>query len=329
MLKGKLTCSYKLTGTDTFRLAAAKLLGHYGTNLQNPTESLMRCVVPDDDCVFIQPDQQGAEALVVAMEARPGKFRRLFELKIKVHSYMALQLFLDKFRGNHPIARYQNVAPDTLITYPELKALLTTIKNATNEYDLGKRTIHAKNYKMGPRTFQLFVATLSQGAVNLAFKQAKEFLGTHEVIFPEIVEWQELTIKKCKKDRILRNLFGYPREFTHLWNDAVERQVCAFIPQSTIGVITHLAYTELHHRIASERLPWKLLNNKHDSLLLQVPDNDEHKAMAISYCKAHMGRELTSSRGETYRMGVGISVGHNWGHYDEKENPEGLKELND
>lgn len=323
---GRLTCAYKISGTESFRLAASKLLGFYGTNLQNPSDSLMRCVIPDENKVFIQPDQSGAEALIVAMETRPGKFRRLFDLNIKCHSYMALQIFTERFRGNRPVDFFRSIDPDVLITLPECKDLLKSIKDSGAPYDLGKMVIHAKNYNMGPRTFQLNVLERSDGAIVLTFKESKQFLSTHETVFPEILEWQAKIKGEVSATRTLRNLFGYPRKFERLWNDELERQAYAFIPQSTVGTITNIAYTELWHRIRNEKLPWHLLNNKHDSLLLEVPDNTEHRDMAMAYCRQHMGRELVSSRGEHYNMKVGISIGHNWAKHN-KDNPDGMKEL--
>lgn len=323
----RLTTLYKISGTKNFRLSSTKLFGHYGTNLQNPTNSLMECVIPDDGCVFIQPDQGGAEALVVAYECRRARFRKLFENNIKPHSYMALQIFTELFRGDHPTSRYKHVDPETFATYPEAKDLLGRIKNSPKEYDLGKRVIHAKNYDMGPRTFQLNVLELSEGSVVLSFKESKEFLATHEQVFPEIQEWQAEIQGKLGATRELRNLFGYPRRFDQLWSPELLRDAYAFIPQSTVGTITNVAYTELHYRIKKERLPWYLLNNKHDSLLLQVPDNQEHRDMGMSYCKSHLGRELVSSRGEHYRMKVGISIGYNWAKYDKDKNPNGMREL--
>lgn len=325
--KGRLTCGWKITGTESFRLASSKLLGFYGTNLQNNSESLMSCVVPDDNHVFIQPDQAGAEALIVAYECRPMRFRKLFDLGIKPHSYMALQLFTDKFRGSFPASRYKGVDPTVLSSYPETKELLKTIKDAVREYFLGKKTIHSFNYDQGPRTFQITTLEESAGSVVLSFKEAKEFKGVWSETFPEIVEGQGITSGKVAATRELRNLFGYPRRFERLWNDELVRQALAFVPQSTVGTITNLAFTELFWRIKKEKLPWTLLNNKHDSLLLEVPDNAEHKEQAIAYCKQHMGRELVSSRGENYNMKVGISIGYNWGHHDEKTNPAGMREI--
>lgn len=326
LIKDRLTTYYKVPGTDTFRLASSKLLDFYGTNLQNPTDSVMRCVIPDDGRVFIQPDQSGAEAFVVAMETRPGRFRALFDNEIKPHSYMALQIFTDKFRGPHPVERYKRVYPAEFAKYPECKEILTTIKNAPNEYHLGKLCIHAFNYDMGPRTFLLNVLTKSEGSIVLTFKQGKEFKNVHKETFPEIYEWHSVIQGTLAATRTLRNLFGYPRLFTRIWDDTLLRQAYSFIPQSTVGTITNIAYTELFYRIRKEHLPWTLLNNKHDSLLIEVPDTTEHVEQAKAYLKEHMGRELISSRGEHYNMKVGISIGHNWGKHS-KDNPDGMKEL--
>lgn len=324
---GVLTCANKISGTESERLAASKLLGFYGTNLQNPTQALMSCVIPRDGNRFIQPDQGGAEALVVAYECRRGKYRRLFELGVKVHSYMALQIFTEKFRNGHPATRYKQVDPDVFVTYPECRELLKRIKNSEREYHLGKITIHAKSYDMKFRTFQINALEKSEGSIVLSAKEAKDFLAIHEITFPEIVEQQQETINRAKRDGMLRNLFGHPRRFERLWTSETDRQVLSFIPQSTVAVITHLAITELFYRIKKEKLPWLIVNNKHDSFLLEVPDNDEHVQMGIAYSREHMGRELTSSRGETYRMKVGISTGLCWAKYHKDKCPHGMKEL--
>ena len=323
--KGRYVTGYRVASTEMLRLASSKLLGFYGGNHQNPSESLMRCVIPEDGNIFVSPDQAGAEALVVAMECRPGRMRKLFELGIKPHSYMALQLFTDRFKGDQPAARYKAVDPAILASYPECKALLNLIKNAVREYFLGKKTIHSFNYQEGPRTFQLTTLEESGGTIVLSFKESKEFHSIWAATFNEVVEWQGETIARQKRDRLLRNLFGYPRRFERNWNDSVERQGLAYVPQSTVAAVTHKAFTSLYKRIKQERLPWRLLNNKHDSFLLECPEN--HKDQAIAYSKEHMGQELKSSRGEIYRMKVGVSVGRNWGHYDEAHNKDGLKEL--
>jgi len=319
-----LVTSLVVSGTKSFRLASRKLLGVYGINAQNPSQSLMRCIIPPPNYIFCQPDQSGAEALIVAYEAPRGKFRRLFELGLKVHSYLALQLFLNQFVTD--VSRFKFVDPDKLYEYPECKELFKKIKNSGKPYDLGKRVIHARNFKMGPRTFQINVLEMSEGKIVLSFKESKDFLGLHETLFPEIVEWQNDVKEQIAHTRTLRNLFGYPRQFNAVWTESMIREACSFVPQSTVATITNLAYVETYNYIKQKRLPWKLLNNKHDSLLTAVPDTTEHKEHARHFLKKAIEKELVSSRGEHFQMKSGISWGYNWGKYDETDNPEGMKE---
>ncbi len=327
IVENRLTTGWKLAGTETFRLASSKLLGFYGTNLQNPSPSLMACIIPEDGYVFLQGDQSGAEALIVAMEAPYGKFRQLFENNIKPHSYMALQIFTDKFRGEAPASRYKFIEPKLLATYPELKALLKTIKNADREYALGKMVIHAKNYDMKFRTFMINTLERSEGQIVLTAAQSKSFLDTHEATFPEIIELQSMIRGRLAATRTLRNLFGFPRRFEQLWSDNLLRKAYAFIPQSTVGTITNIAFTEIHHYIKKHNLPWIILNNKHDSILLEVPDADEHKQHGAEILRKGLERDLTSTTGVEYKMKSEIAIGHNWAKYHEKTNQHGMKEV--
>lgn len=324
----RLTTGWKLAGTDTMRRACGKLLSYYGSNVQNPSPSLMRCIVPPDGYRFLQRDQSGAEALIVAMEAPRGKFRELFDVGIKVHSYMALQLFTEKFVGAENVGTYRMISPRTLAALPEAKKLLGTIKNSQREYDLGKRVIHAKNYAMGPKTFQLNCLELSEGAVNLSYSEAKAFLTAHESIFPEIIQWQAEIRGRAAATatRTLYNLFGYPKEFRGIWNNALERKLYAFVPQSTVGIITALAIIDMWHYIKLRRLPWFVLNDKHDSFLLAVPDQAEHIEHARIKSGEFIGRELRSSRGEHFKMKSGLALGYNWAKHDKETNPNGMKE---
>lgn len=322
----RITTSW-LSPTKNFRLSSRRLLGFFGGNVQNPSESLMRCVIPPDGYKFIQADQDGAEARVVAYECRRAKLRKLFELGIKAHSYTALQIYTDKFRGEHPPERYLRVEPETLITYPEYPTLFATIKKSGQPYEVGKILRHSINYKAGPRTTQLAALVRSEGMVNLPYSQWKSFIETDHEVFSEIVEWQNEVKNILLSTRTLRNLFGFPREFTAVWSESLVRDGCAFIPQSTVGTVTNMAYVEIHHKVEQERLPWLPLNNKHDSLLLAVPDSREHEEMGIASLRHHLGRTLRSSRGEEYIMGVAISTGYNWGKYHEKNNPNGMKEI--
>jgi hypothetical protein len=322
----RLTTGWKIAGTKPFRLASAKLFWHFGTNLQNPSHSLMRCIIPDEGKVFLQADQSGADAKVVAYECRPGKFRDLFIAGIKPHTYMALMIFIDRFRGSHPRERYETPAPSDLKKLPEWKTLSDTIKYSGDPYALGKMTIHAKNYDMKGPTFQTNCLDKSDGAIRLSIKQANDYLSRHEEIFPEIIEWQAHIRDEIHRCRTLRNHFGFPRYFAGKMSSELYRDAYSWIPASTVGTITNIAITQYQQAIESQKLPHDVLNNKHDSMLVQVPDNPEHIELSVQLLKTYLAKDLVSSKGEPYKMGVEVAKGYNWDKYDKVSNPEGMQD---
>ena len=133
---------YKPAGTRSFRLSSSKLFGYGGNSQNNDKESMDIFEAPAGWC-FVQRDQAGAEALFVAYDAQPGRYRALFENGVKAHTYVALHLFLDKFRKGHPRERYWCKTAPELKALPEWKDLARAIAESKFEYDIGKRTGHA------------------------------------------------------------------------------------------------------------------------------------------------------------------------------------------
>ena len=320
------TTGVKVHGTTSFRLSCSKCLGFYGGNLQNPPEALSRCLVPSaPDRSFVQPDQSGAESLVVAMEAEKGLYRRILEAGIKQHSYIALHLFVDKFRGKNSRDRYWKQDPFELKSLPEWPALAKEIKNSGAPYDLGKMVNHARGYRMKWPTFQIKVLTDTEGKVVLDNQDAKDFLNLWDDLFPEVVAQQEITEHTIRTTRTLTNLFGYPRVFFGRLSDELIREAISWVPQSTVGCITHNAVCDFQDYVEENNLEeWNLLGQKHDSYLAEVPD--EQVQYCVSVMKTAIEVDLTSHRGEKFKMKSGVSVGKNWGKRSE-DNPFGMEEL--
>ena len=317
----------KIHGTKSFRLSCAQLLGHYGGNAQNPPSALARCIIPSDPTnkSFVQPDQSGAESLIVAMESEPGLYRRIIEAGIKQHSYIALHLFIDRFRGKHSRDRYWKIDPFELRELPEWKDLAKAIKNSGAPYDLGKMTNHARGYKMRWPTFQIKVLTDTEGKVVLSNDDAKTFLNLWDELFPEVVALQDQTEYKLRTTRTLTNLLGFPRTFYGRMSDELIREAISWVPQSTVGCITHNAVIDFQDYVEREqKREWWLLNNKHDSYLAECPDNDTEECSKIM--RSFIEVDLVSSRGEKFKMKSGVSIGKNWDKYSE-DNPLGMKEL--
>lgn len=314
----------KIHGTKSWRLACSRLLSKYGMNLQNPCSDMLRCCIPDPGMEFGQADQAGAESLIVAHEAEEGRYRRLFQAGIKPHVYIALHLFIEKFRGDFPRDRYWFQDPFELRALPEWKDLVKRIKSDQVAYDLGKRTNHARSYKMKWPTFMLNVLKETEGAIVLASGDAKMFLEMWDKLFPEVVEWQFRVENKIRTCGYLQNLFGYRRDFFGKVTDELIREAISFIPQSSVGCITHNAVVDLQHQIEVEHLLIDIINQKHDSILIQsAPAVLEN---GLARLKTALEQDLTSTTGVRFKMRAEVSRGMNWAKYSD-DNPHGMREV--
>ena len=169
---------------------------------------------------------------------------------------------------------------------------------------------HASNYGMKAPTFRTNMLQKSQGAIALENKEAKRFLATYHKLFPEINQWHNETIEKLKSTKILKNLFGYPRYFTGFIDETMYKEAYAFVPQSTVGCITNLAFVELQNRKDLQDLGVDVLQNNHDSVLLQCAP--EHSEFVAQEAMKHLNREMISPRGERFCMRSEAMIGDNW-----------------
>lgn len=342
----RLTTAYNLAGTDTFRLSSRALLKFktdkgFGTNVQNIDKNQRDLVIADDGKILIQIDQAGAEALIVAYLCRKGAYRDLFECGIKVHSFVALHVFKDKWKECFPpsiIDELCKLSPKELKKHENYKSVFNTIKESDywpakeRYYFIAKMICHASNYNMKAPTFQLNVLQKSDGAINLTIKQCNEFLGLYHLLFPEIREWHASIIRELKATRVLRNLFGEPRRFLEQEGEDLWKQGFAFIPQSTVGEITNRAVVKVQglieeHITLKHHNKFDLLQNGHDSILSQSINQDDIIKDCVRYLKEAIEVWLISPfDGSSFQMKSEISIGKNWGPYKKDSNPEGIKE---
>jgi hypothetical protein len=321
------TCSWGLGITKTYRNNSKKLFGKYGTNLQNPSENICGIYYADKGKVLVQRDQSGAEALIVAMLCRKsGNYRKLFDNNIKPHSYIALQLFKHRwFKEGFDIALpCCKIDIDKLPKVPGINDLLKAIKNNTTRYFLGKKTVHASTYDMGTNTFIRSALQESGGTVVLSPSEGDHFLGMFHEIFPEIKEdFQAEVIYKLKRDKKLRNLFGYPKEHYGPFLDAHLKSYYSYIPQSTVGCLTNIAMKKFYDIVRATNRDWDLLNNKHDSFLVQCPENESNECNSVM--KDCINMKLITPKGEEFSMKSEGQIGLCWGKYDPIKNPDGLQ----
>lgn len=336
------TCQWQLGLTETFRNASRSLFKGfgfkgYGTNLQNPSDRLCRLYIPDDGKCFIQADCAGAEALIVAYLCPDGNFRELFKQGIKPHVFVAMHLFADfweeEMRKRYPefsmsffIKDYLDAPVKSLKTLPYWKQLEKMIKKDGTRYFIGKKSCHSFNYRKRPESFIFDVLKESEGKVVLSLQEGKRIHSIYHRLFPELEQiWHREIDRTIKETKTLFNLFGHPREFYGPVTDKLLREATAFVPQSTVGCITNYAFVKLQNLIEDKHLDWDLLNNKHDSILIQCPEADKDEAAKV--LKESLEIAMVSPRGESFKMRSEVAIGYNWGKYSEEHNPKGMKEI--
>lgn len=335
----RMTCSWVLAGPDTYRLSSRAMLKRkgkvrsgYGRNFQNFNKDDREIIIADEGKCLIQVDQAGAEALIVAYLCKPGKFRLLFELGIKCHTFVALHLFKEQLATKCPALRtgifeLAKLPIDKLKEHSAWDEVGGLLKDSDNwparerYYFIAKMVVHSSNYDIRWPTFQNHVLEKSEGQIVLSASEAKSFIQFYRFLFPEIPHYHiDIQAELKQNGRVLRNLFGHPRHFNEPWGDSLFKQAYAFKPQSTVGQITNYAIVELQ-----EANEWgsgfDILQNGHDSILAQCRIGTEF--FWAQKIKNKLERNLVSPRGDKFKMRAEVSIGMNWKPCSKKKNPDG------
>lgn len=337
------TTQYVISGTKFYRLASRKLYG-YGGNLQNVEKSARRMYWADQGMKLLQRDQAGAEALIVAYLCRHANFRDLFIHGVKPHVFVALHLFRKKWEE-----KIDELCLDIRPNFDELcscpipeikhqpfwKELDKLIKSSDNwppserYYYISKQVCHSSNYGIGAGMFALNALEKSRGKIVLSKKDAEFFLTMYHSLFPEIREWHQEVLAQVKSTRMLYNLLGDPIYFSgDLEAGTVVKEFLSAIAQSTVGCITRRAYTQMQNFIEDAGMPWDMLQDNHDSFLMQFPDDSENEKLVIDISRQFLEVEMTSPKdGTVFNMRSEAATGYNWAPHDKDKNPEGLQEV--
>src|ERR1051326_1463948 len=328
----RVSCTYKIGGTLTFRLSSSMIFETYGRNLQNVEKPIRALILADPGYIILPTDQAGAEALIVAYLCKAGNYRRLFELRIKPHTFVALHVFADEWMRRYESRRDVSDALscrtiDELASFPGWKKLAKFIASSDNWnsnerfYYLGKKIVHASSYSMGVKTFITSVLSETEGEIALSKQKATQYLEKFHSLFPEIRQWHFSIQREYRETKCLRNLFGYPYYVTDFIGDQDWGDLYSFKPQSTVGVLTSIAYTQMQDYIESNRLDWHMLNNNHDSFIPEVPDNPDDIKHCVEKSREFIEKDFVSPvDGIKFKMRSETLMGYNWGPHHEKKN---------
>ena len=332
--ESRTTCSYAIAGTTTFRLGSKTLLkfgtkksSGFGTNMQNWGKANRACIIPDSGKILFQVDQSGAEAMMVAYLSRRGNYQLLMEEGIKSHVFVAMHLFASHWAtllDLPSLEDYLNAPVTSLRSLPLWKDLDTLIKASGLKYATAKMVCHASNYDMKARTFQMQALVKSNNQLVLTINECNKLLETYHALFPEIRgSYHTWTRGKIKMDRILENLYGFPRVFNGHLDDTLFKEAYAFRPQSTSGCLSHSVFNKTQARIESGE--WEgvdILQNGHDSIMGQCKEGMEKvvtEGIMEDFNVTFKGLE------REFTMKSEAGVGYNWKPKSE-DNPEGLEE---
>lgn len=341
------TSQMHIAGPITFRRASKMVLSgkskknpfiNFGGNRQNMDGKLRQLRLADKGKKLINRDLSGADALVVSMLCKQGPYRELFQNDIKPHTYLALNFFPNEWK-KHIEPSYVDQALKTPIK--DLRALeywnklAKIVKNSDYNpptqryYFFGKTAGHAFNYGQQEQRFIDGVFEATEGQVDIPLQEGARWKNIYHNLFPEIqAHFQFGTIAYAKRFGCLRNLFGWPFNLTK----DVEKlsgkdlnELYAWAPQSTVAVITLMALVELQSYIEEHDKQWDILNEVHDSILIQAPDSEVEEAAII--LGQFMMKELVSPvDGFKFRIKSDCKVGLNYGDKSE-DNPFGMEEI--
>jgi len=278
----KLRCSYSIGGTSSGRLSSSKTFFGTGANLQNQPYSFKKFLVPDPDCLLVELDLARAEAHAVAYLCQDESMIHAFESGIDVHTFNASKIF------NIPM---EEVTKDMRT--------------------MGKRIVHARNYKMGPGTFS---DNLAKTFVYYSMSKCKALLDAYSARFPGLDRWHRQIEYEVKTNRVLYNMFGRPKRFLGLVNDAMVRNAISYIPQSTVAELLNRGIIKCANdpRLGRDQFDIDLLTTVHDSVVFQVPYSQlPNLHVILTIMKDHLSHTFTH-KGRSFTIGVDAKIGTAW-----------------
>jgi len=274
--------SFLLAATTTGRLASSD------PNLQNiPIKSedgknIRKAFIAEKENILISADYNQIEMRILADLADVKELKKAFKNNEDIHTLTASQVFnLDIKKVNQDIRR-------------KAKAINFGIIYGISQYGLAKQIMVTNN-------------------------EAEEFLNSYFLKFPEIKEYMNDTIKFCRKNGYVSNIFGRKTHIRGI-NDKnynvrnfQERAAINAPIQGSASEIMRLAMIRLSKRFSDIKdIKTKMLLQIHDELIFEVPKIELEK---ISHL---IKEEMTSvAKSDLHSFSIPLTVdinsGENWG----------------
>ena len=281
-LTNRVHTSFLLAATTTGRLASSD------PNLQNiPIKSedgrdIRKSFIAEKDNVLISADYNQIEMRILADLADVKELKKAFKNNEDIHSLTASQIFNTEIKKVDQDQRRKAKAINFGIIY------------GISQYGLAKQ-INVSNY------------------------EAEEFLNSYFAKFPEIKVYMDQTIKFCRKNGYVNNIFGRRSHFINI-NDKnynvrnfQERAAINAPIQGSASEIMRLAMIRLEKRLNEQKnQDTKMLLQIHDELIFETPKSGAEKIRKI------ITEEMTSvvnsdQHSFSIPLTVDLNIGDNWG----------------
>ena len=236
--------SFLLAATNTGRLASAN------PNLQNiPIKNsegreIRSAFVAEKGLSLISADYSQIEMRILSHMADVKELKKAFLNKEDIHNLTASQIFgVSKNKIDEDMRR-------------KAKAINFGIIYGISSYGLAKQ-------------------------ISVSNSEAENFLKSYFLKFPEIRDYMSETIKFCRKNGYVKNLFDRKCHFPNI-NDknhtlrTFQERACINAPiQGTAADLLRLAMIKINKKIETKLINANLLIQVHDELLLECRDKDE------------------------------------------------------
>ena len=273
--------SFLLAATNTGRLASSD------PNLQNipiKTEDgreIRKAFIPEKNNVLISADYKQIEMRILADLADVKELKKAFVNKEDIHSITASQVFdVSIKKVNENLRR-------------KAKAINFGIIYGITQYGLAKQ-------------------------ISVSNQEALDFINSYFKKFPEIKDYMEKTIKFCRKNGYVNNIFGRKIHLRGI-NDKnynvrsfQERAAINAPIQSSAADITRLAMMKIDTMLKSNKIKdTKMLLQIHDELVFECAKIKAESVMKI--VKKTMESVSSSDHHMfTIPLDVDINSGYNW-----------------
>ena len=273
--------SFLLAATNTGRLASSD------PNLQNiPIKSadgkeIRKAFIADKGNVLISADYNQIEMRILADMADVRELKKAFKNNQDIHSLTASQVFgvsLDKV--SEDLRR-------------KAKAINFGIIYGITQYGLAKQ-------------------------ISVTNQEAQDFINEYFKKFPEIKEYMNNTIKFCRKNGFVNNIFGRRIHLRSI-NDknfavrAFQERAAINAPiQGSAADIIRLAMIAIDRTIEEKKINAKMLLQIHDELVFESSIKDQKNNEKL------IKKVMTSVSSSEHHMfsiplEVSINSGYNWG----------------